>query len=237
MNNVTQKIEAIDWNSTTEEMHHKGYAIVPKLLSEEQCHALINQYSNVDGYRKKVVMERYRFGRGEYKYWDYPLPDIVQDLRENLYPKLSPIANFWMQALRLDTKFPKAFKELQNQCHERGQLNPTPLILKYGKGGFNTLHQDLYGDIYFPIQTAIFLSQPGKDFTGGEFVLTQQTPRAQSKAIVLNPQQGDMVIFTTNFRPVKGTRGYYRVNMKHGVSELHSGERHTMGIIFHDAVN
>ncbi len=237
MNNLTKKIGAIDWSSITEEMHNKGYAIVPEFFSEEQCQTLMNQYNNVDGYRKKVVMERYRFGRGEYKYWDYPLPGIVQSLRENLYPKLSPIANFWMQALRIDKQFPKTFLELQNQCHEHGQLKPTPLILKYGKGGFNTLHQDLYGDIYFPLQAAIFLNQPGKDFTGGEFVLTQQTPRAQSKAIVLNPQQGDMVIFTTNFRPIKGTRGYYRVNMKHGVSELHSGERHTMGIIFHDAVS
>lgn len=162
---------------------------------------------------------------------------MVQYLRENIYPHLAPLANFWMHALKINTQFPATLQELQAQCHAAGQQKPTPLILQYGKGGFNTLHQDLYGNIYFPIQTACFLSQPGVDYTGGEFVLTQQAPRAQSKAIVLTPQQGDMIIFTTNFKPVKSGRGYYRVNMKHGVSEVLSGARHTMGVIFHDAVS
>lgn len=237
MSDFTPDIDAIDWKEITVAMHEKGYAIVPRFLSETQCQALTRQYDRTDEYRKKVVMERYRFGHGEYKYWDYPLPDLVQGLRESLYPRLATIANFWMQVLRSDTQFPSTLQELRAQCHASGQHKPTPLILKYGKGGFNTLHQDLYGDVYFSIQTACFLSQPGEDYTGGEFVLTQQTPRAQSKAIVLTPQQGDMIIFTTNFRPVKGERGYYRVNMKHGVSEVHSGERYTMGIIFHDAVS
>lgn len=233
----TPAIDVLDWQQISVAMHEKGYAVVPSFLSAEQCHALIDLYDLPDRYRKKVVMERYRFGLGEYKYWDYPLPDMVQHLRENFYPRLAPIANSWMQSLRIDTQFPATLHELQTQCHDAGQMKPTPLILKYGEGGFNTLHQDLYGDVYFPIQIACFLSQPGRDYEGGEFVLTQQTPRAQSKAIVLTPQQGDMIVFTTNFRPVKGARGYFRVNMKHGVSEVHNGERYTMGIIFHDAMS
>lgn len=237
MKDVTNKINNIDWQNIADDMHGKGFAIVPSFLSEAQCQNLIDQFDNVEGYRKTVVMERYRYGLGAYKYWDYPLPDLVQNLRKQLYPRLVPIANLWMEVLRVDQRFPAEFHELQAQCCAAGQAKPTPLILKYGKGGFNTLHQDLYGNVYFPLQVAFFLSQPGKDYTGGEFVLTQQTPRAQSKAIVLTPQQGDMIIFTTNFRPVKGTKGYFRVNIKHGVSELHSGERYTMGIIFHDAVS
>lgn len=182
-------------------------------------------------------MERYRFGLGEYKYFNYPLPDLIQTIRKTIYPSLAPIANYWMKVLNIDTKFPDTFQELQARCHANNQLKPTVLILKYGKGGHNTLHQDLYGDVYFPIQTVLFLNKPDEDFTGGEFVLTQQTPRAQSKVIVLKPKKGDMLIFTTNFRPVKGSKGYYRVNMKHGVSEIQSGERHTLGIIFHDALS
>jgi hypothetical protein len=182
-------------------------------------------------------MERYRFGLGEYKYFNYPLPTIIQTLRETIYPKLSPIANLWMKVLNIDKLFPETFEELQSLCHQNNQRKPTPLILKYGKGGFNTLHQDLYGEVYFPIQTVLFLNEPDEDYTGGEFVLTQQTPRAQSKAIVLKPKKGDMLVFTTNFRPIKGARGYYRVNMKHGVSEVISGERHTLGIIFHEATS
>jgi len=182
-------------------------------------------------------MERYRFGLGEYKNFDYPLPDLVQLIRENIYPKLVPIANFWMDSLKINKQFPFDFHRLQSECYANNQMKPTALILKYGKGGFNTLHQDLYGEVYFPLQVALFLNEPETDYTGGEFVITQQTPRAQSKAIVLKPRRGDMLIFTTNFRPVKGTKGYYRVNMKHGVSELHSGERYTLGIIFHDALS
>ena len=182
-------------------------------------------------------MERYRFGLGEYKYFNYPLPNLIQNIRENIYPKLAPIANAWMKVLNIHKIFPNTHQELLKQCNDNNQTKATVLILKYGKGGYNTLHQDLYGEIYFPIQTVLFLNEPDEDFTGGEFVLTQQTPRAQSKAIVLKPKKGDMLIFTTNFRPVKGTKGYYRVNMKHGVSAIHSGERHTLGIIFHDALS
>lgn len=235
MENLKKELATTDWQSVSESMNEKGYAIIPKILSDEQCNELIQEYNNENLYRKTVLMERYRFGLGEYKYFDYPLPKIIQTLRETIYPKLSPIANLWMKVLNIDKIFPETFEELQWLCHQNNQLKPTPLILKYGKGGFNTLHQDLYGDVYFPIQTVLFLNEPDKDFTGGEFVLTQQTPRAQSKAIVLKPKKGDMLIFTTNFRPIKGTKGYYRVNMKHGVSEVIKGERHTLGVIFHEA--
>ncbi len=236
MKNIQQKIEAIDWLKLTEGMHERGYALVSKLLSDEECTMLLKNYDHPKAYRKTVVMERYRFGLGEYKYFNYPLPDLIQTIRENIYPHIAPIANTWMRLLNIDKKFPDSFAELQTLCYKNNQTKPTVLILKYGKGGHNTLHQDLYGDVFFPMQLVLFLSEPGEDFTGGEFVLTQQTPRAQSKAIVLKPRKGDMLLFTTNFRPVKGSKGYYRVNMKHGVSELHSGERHTLGIIFHDAL-
>lgn len=236
MKNIKEKIISADWQTVTNEMNEKGYAIIPGSLLNSQCDEMIKNYSVADLYRKTVLMERYRFGLGEYKYFNYPLPDLIQSLRENIYPHLTPIANEWMKVLNIDKQFPNTFKELQILCHSNNQTKPTVLILKYGKGGHNTLHQDLYGDIFFPLQTVLFLNEPDKDFTGGEFVLIQQTPRAQSKAIVLKPKKGDMLIFTTNFRPVKGSKGYYRVNMKHGVSELHSGERHTLGIIFHDAL-
>lgn len=235
MEDLKTKLATTDWQSVSESMNEKGYAIIPKILSDKQCNELIQEYNNQDLYRKTVVMERYRFGLGEYKYFDYPLPKIIQTLRETMYPKFSPIANLWMKVLNIDKIFPETFEVMQSLCHQNNQLKPTPLILKYGKGGFNTLHQDLYGDVYFPMQCVLFLSEPDKDFIGGEFVLTQQTPRAQSKAIVLKPKKGDMLILTTNFRPVKGTRSYYRVNMKHGVSEVINGERHTLGIIFHEA--
>ncbi len=165
------------------------------------------------------------------------MPDLIQDIRTTIYTHLAPIANSWFKDLNIDKQFPLTHPGLLQQCHDNNQQKATVLILKYGKGGHNTLHQDLYGDVYFPIQTVLFLNEPEVDYTGGEFVLTQQTPRAQSKAIVLKPKKGDTLIFTTNFLPVKGSKGYYRVNMKHGVSEIHSGERHTLGIIFHDALS
>ena len=230
-------IEDTDWNLVTGEMHEKGFAIIPQVLTGKECETLKAEYNNTDAYRKTVVMERYRFGLGEYKYFNYPLPDNIQQIRTSIYPHLAPIANAWFKALNIDREFPSQHAELLKQCRENNQQKATVLILKYGKGGHNTLHQDLYGDIYFPIQIVLFLSEADKDFTGGEFVLTQQIPRAQSKAIVLKPKKGDMLIFTTNFRPVKGTKRYYRVNMKHGVSEVHSGERYTLGIIFHDALS
>ncbi|MBC7950096.1 MAG: 2OG-Fe(II) oxygenase [Chitinophagaceae bacterium] len=237
MQNITSKIASVNWQNITEEMHHKGYAIIQNLLTDDQCQELIDGYNDTTVYRKTVIMERYRFGLGEYKYFNYPLPNLIENIRTDIYPKLAPIANLWFKALNIDKIFPVTHQELLQQCHEINQLKATVLILKYGKGGHNTLHQDLYGDIFFPIQTVIFLNEPDEDYTGGEFVLTQQIPRAQSKAIVVKPKKGDMLIFTTNFRPMKGTKGYYRVNMKHGVSEIHSGERHTLGIIFHDALS
>lgn len=237
MEHVKEKIMSLNWDNITEEMHEKGFAIIPKFLTDEQCTGLINDYNKPNAYRKTVVMERYRFGLGEYKYFNYPLPNLIQSIRETIYPKLAPIANVWFKVLNIDKVFPETHQQLLEQCHSNNQNKATVLILKYGKGGHNTLHQDLYGEVYFPIQTVLFLNEPDQDFTGGEFVLTQQTPRAQSKAIVLKPKKGDMLVFTTNFRPVKGSKGYYRVNMKHGVSEIHSGERHTLGIIFHDALS
>jgi len=235
MNRISQTIESINWHDVTENMNHDGYALLKNILSTEVCDTLINQYNEPRFYRKTIVMERYRFGLGEYKYFQYPLPDVIQTIRQLVYPKLAPIANNWMKVLNINTTFPESFDALQKHCHENQQTKPTVLILKYGKGGHNTLHQDLYGEIFFPMQLVVFLNEAGKDYEGGEFVLMQQTPRAQSKARVLKPEKGDILLFTTNYRPVKGSRGYYRVNMKHGVSEVHEGNRYTLGIIFHDA--
>ncbi|MDQ1087713.1 2OG-Fe(II) oxygenase [Siphonobacter sp. SORGH_AS_1065] len=237
MSTIVQKIEALDWPALTEAMHQNGYATLSNLLTNEQCEALKASYDTSALYRKTVTMARYRFGLGEYKYFNYPLPDLIQTIRETLYPYLAPIANAWFKVLNIDTVFPLTHAELVQQCHQNGQTKATVLILKYGTGGFNTLHQDLYGDVYFPIQLVLFLNEPNKDYFGGEFVLTQQIPRAQSKALVVSPQKGDGLIFTTNFKPEKGTKGYYRIFMKHGVSEVKAGERHTLGIIFHDAIS
>jgi len=230
-----QKLAGLDWMKVAEQMHVKGYAHVPGLLDAITCSQLIKAYDRPKLYRKTITMERYRYGQGEYKYYAYPLPEVVQTLRQAIYPKLAPIANQWMEWLKLAQRFPCTFAELQKLCHQNHQPRPTTLILKYGPGGYNALHQDLYGDIFFPMQVVVCLNEPERDFTGGEFVLVQQNPRAQSKAIVLHPHRGDMIIFTTNFRPVRSSRGYYRAPMRHGVSELLSGTRHTLGIIFHDA--
>lgn len=237
MTTIQESIQNVNWQAVTENINDNGYAIIPGLVGDEDCSSLKNSYDDNTLYRKTVVMERYRYGLGEYRYFTYPLPLLIQQIRESVYPKLAPIANNWMRVLNIQTTFPGTFAELQELCHANNQTKPTALILKYGKGGFNTLHQDLYGDVYFPMQLVMFLSEPDEDYTGGEFVLTEQVPRAQSKAIVLRPRKGDVLIFTTNFRPVKGTKGYYRVNMKHGVSQLHSGERYTLGVIFHDALS
>lgn len=225
----------INNKTLVEQMHQHGYAIIPGVLTAAECDELKAAYDNPALYRKTVSMERYRFGAGEYKYFQYPLPDLIQRLRTTIYPQLAPIANDWFRMLHIDQQFPLTHEELLAQCKASQQDKATVLILKYAQGGFNTLHQDLYGDVYFPIQMVFVLSEPEVDFTGGEFVLTQQVPRAQSKAIVLKPGRGDVLIFTTNFKPEKGTKGYYRVNMKHGVSEVRSGSRYALGIIFHDA--
>lgn len=237
MKELITKLNKVDWQLVTESVNKKGYALIAHIISDNQCLQLINEYNMEDLYRKKVVMERYRFGFGEYKYFAYPLPEMIQAIRKTVYPKLVPLANLWMKVLKIDKIFPDIFDELQTLCHQNNQSKPTPLILKYGRGGFNTLHQDLYGEVFFPVQAVLFLNEPDKEYTGGEFVLTEQAPRAQSKVIVLKPKKGEMLIFTTNFRPVRGVKGYYRMNIKHGVSEIHSGKRHTLGIIFHDAAN
>jgi uncharacterized protein len=237
MKTIQEKLAATDWQNLTDEMNEKGYATVRELLSAAECENLISNYHQPHLYRKTITMERYRFGLGEYRYFNYPLPELIQTIRVNVYPRLAPIANNWMKMLNIERQFPATFAELQMLCHRNNQTQPAVLILKYGKGGYNTLHQDLYGEIFFPMQVVLFLNEPGKDFTGGEFVLTEQIPRAQSKATVLKPKKGDMLMFTTSFRPVEGSKGYYRVNMKHGVSEVLDGERHTLGIIFHDALS
>ncbi len=237
MEQIKKTIDHIDWETIGNDMHEKGYAVIPKLLTADDCRQLATAYSDPGLYRKTITMERYRFGMGEYKYFQYPLPPLIQTIRERIYPHLAPIANSWMQALKTGISFPETLEALHVKCREHNQVKPTVLILKYEKGGHNTLHQDLYGDIFFPMQLVLFLDEPGEDYSGGEFVLTEQVPRAQSKAIVLQPRQGDVLLFTTNFRPVKGSKGYYRVNMKHGVSQVHEGQRHTLGIIFHDALS
>ncbi|HWB24738.1 MAG TPA: 2OG-Fe(II) oxygenase [Chitinophagaceae bacterium] len=234
---ATQRLTHYNWQDVTASLHEKGYALLPGLLTGDECDSLKNNYNNDALYRKTVVMERHRYGLGEYKYFNYPLPGLIEAMRVNLYPRLAPIANTWMQALKIDTQYPALFSEFQRRCHDNNQTKPTALILKYGKGGHNTLHQDLYGDVFFPMQAVLFLSDHGTDYTGGEFILAQQIPRAQSKVISLAPGKGDVLVFTTNFRPQKGAKEYYRVNVKHGVSEVQSGERYTMGIIFHDALS
>lgn len=236
MDTITERLKARDWVVAGESLTAKGYAILKNVLTPAECSGLIGAYGQPENYRKTVDMERYRFGMGQYKYFGYPLPDLITAIRETVYPCIAPVANRWMELLQMDVRFPATHRELRALCHKHGQTKPTVLILRYGEGGFNTLHQDLYGEIYFPMQLVLFLNEPGKDYTGGEFVLTESIPRAQSKANVLTPGIGDMLLFTTNFRPAAGSRGYYRVHMKHGVSPLHSGNRHTLGIIFHDAL-
>jgi hypothetical protein len=235
MNEIKEKLDSFDWKQITGQLNEKGYAQISGLLPASACDQLVKDYNDASRYRKVISMERYRFGLGEYKYFKYPLPALIEVIRKNLYSRLAPVANEWMKVLGIEKTFPSELQELLRLCHDNGQDKPTALILKYGEGGHNTLHQDMYGDVFFPMQAVLFLRKPGEDYTGGEFVLTQQVPRAQSKAIVLQPKQGDLLVFTTNFRPVKGTKGFYRANMKHGVSEVHQGNRYTLGIIFHDA--
>ncbi len=235
MKSLERSLEGISWESVQQELYEQGYSVIENVLDNQHCIALIEVFENDPLYRKEVDMERFRFGKGRYKYFKYPLPDLIAQIRENTYPKLVPVANQWMSDLNMGISFPSKLAELRTTCADNGQLLATPLILQYKEGGFNTLHQDLYGDVYFPIQAVLFLNEKDVDYTGGEFVLTQQIPRAQSQAIVLRPRKGSMLLFTTNFRPVQGKKGHYRVAMKHGVSKVHSGERYTLGIIFHDA--
>lgn len=237
MERIFSSIDQQDWADASLSLHEHGFVTVKNILPKDLCEELINAYDNHILYRKTVSMAQYRFGLGEYKYFRYPLPPVISILRETIYSKIVSVANVWMQELNINTNFPLAFDEMQQRCHKHGQTKSTVLILKYQTGGFNTLHQDLYGEIYFPIQMVIMLNQIDKDYTGGEFVITEQVPRAQSKANVIQPNQGDLLLFTTNFRPVEGNRGFYKVNMKHGVSPLKSGKRYSLGIIFHDALS
>ncbi len=225
----------IEWERVYRELDAEGNAIVKGLLASDDCDEVRGLYQNEGIFRSQVVMERHGFGRGEYRYFNYPLPDLITKLRTSLYPHLVPIANRWNEAMSIDVRYPPTHAEYIRRCHKVGQTKPTPLLLKYGPGDYNCLHQDLYGEHVFPLQVAILLSQPDKDFTGGEFVMTEQRPRMQSRPIVVPLQKGDGVVFAVNHRPVKGKKSVYRVNMRHGVSRLHSGSRYTLGIIFHDA--
>jgi hypothetical protein len=224
-----------DWERIATELDDAGCAVAPGLLTPEQCAAYAASYASARLFRSRIVMERHGFGRGEYQYFAYPLPAELAALRSALYPPLATIANRWHEQLGIDTCFPARHEDFIARCHAAGQLRPTPLMLQYREGDYNCLHQDLYGEHVFPLQVAVLLSRPGDDFAGGEFVLTEQRPRMQSRVEVVPLRQGDAVIFPVNLRPVNGTRGPYRVNMRHGVSRLRSGLRHTLGVIFHDA--
>jgi uncharacterized protein len=232
---AVERVAALDWRRIGEELDAQGSAVLENMLTAEECIVLAGLYSDESVFRSRVVMASHGFGRGEYKYFRYPLPEIVEDLRTALYPRLAPIANGWNAAMDLAVRYPETHEAFLRRCHAAGQKKPTPLLLQYGEGDYNCLHQDVYGEHVFPIQVAILLSEPGKDFTGGESVLTEQRPRMQSRAEVVGLRQGDAAAFAVHHRPVKGTRGVYRVNMRHGVSRLRSGKRHTLGIIFHDA--
>ncbi|WP_422362046.1 2OG-Fe(II) oxygenase [Reichenbachiella sp.] len=232
-----KNIDSLSWEAIQHSLNSCGFATIKSLMTHNECEKMISIYDENSTYRKTVMMERHRFGKGEYKYFDYPLPPTILGIRKSIYPHLVPIANQWMKVLKFEMEYPTIHDDFIQRCHEQGQQKPTPLILSYKKSGFNTLHQDLYGEVYFPFQLAVFLSEYGSEYEGGEFVLTEQIPRSQSKPIVLKPKKGDALIFATSYRPINGRRGYYRGNLRHGVSEVTSGERFTLGIIFHDATS
>lgn len=232
---IADRVGTIEWAHLARELDAQGSAVLAGLLSPDECETLIALYSREELFRSRVVMERHGFGRGEYKYFAYPLPAIVADLRALLYPQLVPIANRWNRDLGLDIRYPARHLAFLDRCHRAGQTKPTPLLLRYEAGDYNCLHQDLYGEQVFPLQATILLSKPGRDFAGGEFVLTEQRPRRQSRPEVVPLRQGDGVLFAVHTRPVQGTRGFYRVTLRHGVSRVRSGRRYTLGIIFHDA--
>ncbi|WP_345815367.1 2OG-Fe(II) oxygenase [Paraburkholderia sp. PREW-6R] len=232
---VAQRVAEIDWFHAEDELNSYGCAVLPTLLRADECDTLAALYPCDTLYRSRVVMARHGFGRGEYKYFAYPLPPLIADLRGALYPHLAPIANRWNEVMGIDIRYPATHEAFIARCHAAGQTRPTPLILQYATDDYNCLHQDLYGEHVFPLQVAILLSEPGKDFTGGEFVMTGQRPRMQSRTEVVPLGKGDAVVFAVHQRPVQGTRGPYRVTMRHGVSRLRSGHRHTVGVIFHDA--
>ena len=232
---IAERIEAVEWERVSQDLDEDGTATIGQLLSGDECQAIAELYPQDDLFRSRIVMGRHGFGRGEYKYFRYPLPELIASVRAAVYPHLVPIANRWNQAMGIDVRYPDQHADFLKRCHRAGQTKPTPLVLQYGAGDYNCLHQDLYGEHVFPLQLAILLSKPGEDFTGGEFVMTEQRPRMQSRPIVVPLRQGDGVVFAVHNRPVQGTRGVYRVNLRHGVSRIRSGHRYTAGIIFHDA--
>jgi hypothetical protein len=235
MADAISSTSTIRWDTIEAELDNFGCAILKAVLSKAQCEGLAGGYPDDKQFRKRIVMARHGFGRGEYKYFAYPLPDVINDLRQSLYSPLASIANRWNELMGITVRYPDRHQAFIERCHAAGQSRPTPLLLEYGEGDYNCLHQDIYGEHVFPLQVAFLLSKPGEDFTGGEFVLTEQRPRMQSRAEIVPLRQGDAVVFPVSQRPVKGTRGYYCVNMRHGVSRLRSGKRHTLGIIFHDS--
>jgi uncharacterized protein len=231
---ISNRITSYDWRLVTQDLDAGGNAVLEGLISSQECRGLAALYPDETNFRSRVVMARHGFGKGEYQYFAYPLPDLVAGLRTTLYPRLVPLANRWNELMGIDVRYPLRHAEFIARCHSAGQRKPTPLLLQYGPGDYNCLHQDVYGEHVFPLQVAILLSEPGQDFTGGEFVMTEQRPRMQSRAEVVPLHQGDAVVFTVRQRPVQGSRGAYRVNLRHGVSRIRSGQRHTLGIIFHD---
>jgi hypothetical protein len=232
---VKARVDTIDWTQAERDLDAQGCAVFKNLLTPDECRALAALYPDDALFRSRIVMGRHGFGRGEYKYFSYPLPELIAGLRPALYARLKGIANRWNEAMGIDTRYPDRHDAFLKRCHDADQTRPTPLLLQYEAGDFNCLHQDLYGEHVFPLQVAILLSEPGRDFEGGEFVLTEQRPRMQSRAEVVALRQGDAVAFAVHHRPVQGTRGAYRVNLRHGVSRLRAGKRHTVGVIFHDA--
>jgi hypothetical protein len=230
-----KRIDNVDWEKVAADVNESGWSMLSGVLSPSEAAATAAMYSHQSAFRSTVMMARHGFGRGEYKYFSYPLPPLVAELRAAIYPRLSPIANHWNELMGIAARFPAAHGEFLARCHAAGQARPTPLLLQYGDGDYNALHQDLYGEHVFPLQAAFLLSEPGVDFTGGEFILTEQRPRMQTRAEVVPLGKGDAVVFAVHHRPQKGSKGYYRVNMRHGVSRIRSGRRHTLGVIFHDA--
>jgi hypothetical protein len=232
---IPERLERLDWPAIEQGLWECGYAKTPPILTPDECAGLVGLYPEDSRFRSRIDMAQYQFGIGEYKYFADPLPPLVRALRTHAYPPLAAIANRWMKALSIPARFPSDLPGLLARCREHGQTRPTPLLLYYEMGGYNCLHQDLYGEVVFPLQLACFLSRPGVDYTGGEFLLVEQRPRAQSRGEAITPAQGEIIIFTTRYRPVIGKRGYYRVQMRHGVSRLTSGTRYTLGVIFHNA--
>jgi len=229
------KVRTLDWERVSQDLDAQGSAVIEAILSPEECWALAGLYMKDDIFRSRVVMEQHGFGRGEYKYFSYSLPGLIAALRTAIYPHLVPIANRWNNAMGIDVRYPEKHADFIERCHRAGQAKPTPLLLKYGVDDYNCLHQDLYGEHVFPLQLTVLLSKPDQDFAGGEFVMTEQRPRMQSRPMVVPLRQGDGVVFAVHHRPVQGARGAYRVNLRHGVSRIRRGHRHTLGIIFHEA--